>query len=190
MTNDYSTEAQAVADAIDAVYLKKSSTTGLMKNDGSVDTNTYLTSHQDITGKADKTGGVAQVTDANANQYTNIGSLSSGATQQAINSAINTKLGDILGIEVIKVVTDKGTASASTMNKLFIEVGSNATDIYYTVEDDGSYSWSKLEEDILEDVSIDWSDVQNKPSFLAQSDINNSVGDFASALASAINPSS
>ena len=52
----------------------------------------FLTSHQDISGKADKTGGVAQVTDANANTYTSIGSLSSGATQQVINKAINDKI--------------------------------------------------------------------------------------------------
>ena len=32
--------------------VQKSSTTGLLKNDGTVDTNTYLTSHQDISGKA------------------------------------------------------------------------------------------------------------------------------------------
>lgn len=35
-------------------YVQKSNTTGLLKNDGTVDTSTYLTQHQDITGKADK----------------------------------------------------------------------------------------------------------------------------------------
>lgn len=34
--------------------VQKSQTAGLLKNDGSVDTNTYLTQHQDISGKADK----------------------------------------------------------------------------------------------------------------------------------------
>ena len=34
--------------------LHKSSTSGLVKNDGTIDTSTYLTSHQDISGKADK----------------------------------------------------------------------------------------------------------------------------------------
>lgn len=32
-------------------YIEKSNTSGLVKNDGSIDTNTYLTSHQDISGK-------------------------------------------------------------------------------------------------------------------------------------------
>ena len=35
-------------------YIQKSSTAGLVKNDGTIDTNTYITSHQDISGKADK----------------------------------------------------------------------------------------------------------------------------------------
>jgi hypothetical protein len=35
--------------------IQKSLTAGLLKNDGTVDTNTYLTQHQDISGKADKT---------------------------------------------------------------------------------------------------------------------------------------
>lgn len=35
-------------------YVQKSNTSGLLKNDGTIDTNTYLTQHQDISGKADK----------------------------------------------------------------------------------------------------------------------------------------
>jgi hypothetical protein len=35
-------------------YVQKSQTAGLLKNDGTVDTSTYLTQHQDISGKADK----------------------------------------------------------------------------------------------------------------------------------------
>ena len=34
-------------------YISKSQTAGLVKNDGTIDTNTYLTSHQDISGKLD-----------------------------------------------------------------------------------------------------------------------------------------
>lgn len=46
----------------------------------------------DLPLKADKAGGVAQVTDAQASTYTNIGTLSNNATQQSINNAINTAL--------------------------------------------------------------------------------------------------
>lgn len=37
-----------------SAYVQKSNTAGLLKNDGTVDTNTYLTQHQDISGKQDK----------------------------------------------------------------------------------------------------------------------------------------
>lgn len=51
--------------------IKFSSTPGLLKNDGTVDTNTYLTTHQDITGKADKvssaTNGDVATLDSNGN---------------------------------------------------------------------------------------------------------------------------
>ena len=33
-------------------YIQKSNTSGLVKNDGTIDTNTYLTQHQDLSGKA------------------------------------------------------------------------------------------------------------------------------------------
>lgn len=102
--------------------------------------------------------GADQVTDTNANNYSNMGSLSSGATQQAINAAINTKLGEILGIDVIKVTDNKGTASASTMNKLYIEVGANSTDVYYTKSsgtgNNITYSWASLDTDILDNITI------------------------------------
>lgn len=51
--------------------VKLSSTPGLLKNDGTVDTNTYLITHQDITGKADKvtsaTNGDIAKLDSNGN---------------------------------------------------------------------------------------------------------------------------
>lgn len=135
----------------------------------------------------------SKITDANANNYTNIGQLSSGASQQEINNALNSKIGDILGIEFIKITTDKGPASSETMNKLYIEVGATKTDVYYTKSASNggttTYAWVKLEDNFLEDVSVDWSDIQNKPTLLAQTDIDNSIGDFASQLAERINPS-
>lgn len=46
--SDYLTQHQDISN-----YVQKSQTAGLLKNDGTVDTNIYLTSHQDISGKAD-----------------------------------------------------------------------------------------------------------------------------------------
>lgn len=52
-------------------FVQKSNTAGLLKNDGTVDTSTYLTSHQSISGKADKvsnpTSGNFASLDANGN---------------------------------------------------------------------------------------------------------------------------
>lgn len=47
--SDYLTQHQDLSN-----YVQKSQTAGLLKNDGTVDTNQYLTQHQDISGKANK----------------------------------------------------------------------------------------------------------------------------------------
>ena len=49
-----------------SVFIEKSSTNGLVKNDGTIDTNTYLTQHQDISGKEDVTTIVAPVNTTDA----------------------------------------------------------------------------------------------------------------------------
>lgn len=64
---------------------------------------------------------------------------------------------------ILNITTDKGEASEETMNQFYIEIDGNKRNIYYTVEENGSYSWVKLDSDILDDLSIDWDDIQNKP---------------------------
>lgn len=104
----------------------------------------------------------------NLDALSNIGT-SQYATQRTINSAIDTAIGNLTGLQAYEVTSDKGTASASTMGKLYIEVGSDNTDVYFTVEDNGSYSWESLDTDILDNLSIDWDDVTNKPSLFSGS---------------------
>ena len=70
--------------------ISKSNTAGLVKNDGTIDTTSYVS---DVSGKADKTGGVSQITDPNA--HSNIGT-SAGATQSQINSAIDSLIGSAI----------------------------------------------------------------------------------------------
>ena len=101
----------------------------------------------------------SHIKDSNANGYTNISSsLTSSSTQADINSAINTAIGTLSSIDVINVTSDKGTASASTMNKLYIEDNGSTVDVYYTERTGSSpnytYSWTKLDTDILDDVTI------------------------------------
>lgn len=100
----------------------------------------------------------ASSTITNATAFNNIKSGESTTltldTQAKINSAINDKLGVLEGLKFVEITTDKGTASASTMNKLYIENKNSKTDIYYTKQSGSSYSWVKLEDNILEDISI------------------------------------
>ena len=70
--------------------ISKSNTSGLVKNDGTIDTTSYIS---DISGKADKTGGAGQITDTNA--HSNLGT-SAGATQAQINTAIDTMIGQAI----------------------------------------------------------------------------------------------
>ena len=46
-----------------------------------------------IATKANKTNGVSEITDSNSDDYTNIASMQSGATQQTINDSVNIELG-------------------------------------------------------------------------------------------------
>lgn len=116
-----------------------------------------------LSGKANSTHShtTANVTEATA--LSHIGT-SANATQHDVNSAIDTLIGNLTGAEIIKVVTTLPTASASTMNALYLLSSNSQYDIYITVESSGSYAWEKLDDDVLSDLSIDWSDINNIPS--------------------------
>ena len=126
-----------------------------------------------LSNKADKTGGASQITDTYANTYTNIStSLTSSSSQADINSAINTKIGTLMGIDWIQVVQTLPTASAATMGKLYLVAisgsGDNNFKEYVTIENSGAYSWEKLGEISGSGLSVDWSDITNKPSTYSQ----------------------
>lgn len=121
-----------------------------------------------LDGKASSshTHSATEVTDANANNYTHIGTLTSGASQQAINSAIDTALSSLSSINAIVIcgdISNRPTASVNTMGKLYICTESSKVNVYYTVENDGAYSWHKLDTDILDEYETYWNDIQNKP---------------------------
>lgn len=154
-----------------------SETTGHLKNDGTVDTNTYLTA-TDISGKANTssisdvgfsgdysdlknipstftpsvhTHGSNEVTDNSA--YTNL-DTDANDSQETINTAIDTKIGALLDVELLEVTNDKGTASANTMNKLYLEAETtsetnDAYEVFVTVRTGTSpnytYTWEKLD---------------------------------------------
>lgn len=107
--------------------------------------------------KVDKTNGANQMTDSSA--YSRLGT-SAGATQKTINNAINTKIGQLLDVELLVTVTTLPTASADTMNKLYLVLGGtyeetqsgdspkNLYSIYVTVrkENNSGYRWEKVDD--------------------------------------------
>ena len=162
---------------VDDLFIAKSLTAGLLKNDGTIDQTSYLTS-SDISGKVNTTDlatvattgsytnltnipdafapethshSATEITDSSA--YSNLGT-SANATQHAINTAIDTKIGQLLSVELVTVTNDKGTASASTMNKLYLVAESTAEtndayEIFVTVRTGTSpnytYAWERVD---------------------------------------------
>lgn len=132
----------------------------------------HITGTSDVTSSdlPSHTHAASSVTDANANNYTNIGSLSSGATQQAINAAINTKIASLTNIDLVNLVISLPTASASTMNQLYVVAktggtGQDTYNIYVTVKSGSTYKWEKIDDFDLQTLSIAWNSVTGKPTF-------------------------
>ncbi len=126
-----------------------------------------------VNGKADKSGGAGQITDTAANTYTNISTgLTSSSTQSDINAAINTKMGTLVDVDWVVVVTTLPTASENTMGKLYLVAisgsGDNNFKEYVTVKDTSttpaSYSWEKIGEISGGGLSVSWNDITDKPS--------------------------
>lgn len=165
--------------------IRTSSTAGLVKNDGTIDTSTYLTQHQDISGKANSADLATVATSGSYADLSNIPetfapsahehaagdvkdstahsnlNTAANATQATINAAIDTKIGALLNVDLVQVESTLPSASASTMNKLYLVPESTAEtndayEIYVTVEttvettgllfeDDSSYAWEKID---------------------------------------------
>ena len=114
------------------------------------------------------------VKDPNSNNYTNIGLSGNYKNQSQINSAINTKFGELLDIEFFKIVTTLPTASADTLDTIYLLAitgsGDNNFKEYITIYDLNSQSvptnfrWEKLGEISGSGLSVDWADITNKPS--------------------------
>lgn len=108
----------------------------------------------------------SQVKDSNGNTYTNISNtLTANSTQSDINSAINTVIGTLQSIRAIEIVSTLPTASSSTMGKLYIISENGKVNVYYTKQSGSSYSWQKMDADILDELEISWNDVTGKPTF-------------------------
>ena len=160
-TTNYSTFSGDYDDLTDKPTIPTK--TSDLTNDGDDGTNVFVknndsrlsdartpTSHSHSSGMVTDTGTYPNINNAFPNQH-------------SINEAIDTKLGQLSDIDAIKVVSTLPTASSSTMGKLYIIEENSKINVYYTEQDGSSYDWHEMDADILDDLSIDWSDIQNNP---------------------------
>lgn len=107
--SDYLTQHQDLTN-----YVQKSQTAGLLKNDGTVDTNTYLTQHQDISGKANKNEmSVVPGTGADADKTTI-------TLKQGTSATVLTAHQDISGKEnVMPITTTTGTTLSAVVGNYY-----------------------------------------------------------------------
>lgn len=106
----------------DSDFIKKSSTSGLVKNDGTIDTNTYLTQHQDISGKADK---VSNATNGNFAALDSNGNLTDSGSKA---SDFLTQHQDISGkANKSEMSVVDGTGSDADKTTITLKTGTSAT---------------------------------------------------------------
>ena len=105
------------------------------------------------------------VYDEDFEMYENIGAKQ--GSQCHINYKIDEAIGELQSIKAIEVVSTKPTASADTMGSLYIVSENSKVNVYYTKRTGTSpnytYTWQKMDTDILDELSINWSDIQNNP---------------------------
>lgn len=143
-----------------------------------------------LSGKADSSHNQASTTITESSALSNIGT-SANATQHTINDAINTKIGELVNIDFVTVVSTLPTASASTMGKIYLVAitgsGDNNYAEYITVRSGTSpnytYAWEKFGEISGSGLSVDWSDITSKPSTYPPSSHTHSTGDVSDATA-------
>lgn len=131
-------ESGAVKSAIDAAiasYVQKSLTSGLLRNDGTVDTTQYLSQHQDISGKQNKTLDTALTIDGTPR-----------TTVEAALGALNTHAGVKVSATVSGsslAFTDASIGANSVIDGPYVadmivgidSVSTNGTTITYTLAD-------------------------------------------------------
>ncbi len=132
----------------------KSSTSGLVKNDGTIDTTQYISQHQDITGKADKVTGATSGNfaglDANGNLTDSGSKASDFLTQhQSLAKYYKTDDGTITTLAANDIFPFKQDSSGEKHNIRFTKIREalkSAFDSYYfnTIETTGTASASDV----------------------------------------------
>lgn len=97
----------------------------------------------------------------------NDGTIDEHTYSQSGHTHLMADITDLSLPAAVKVVTVLPTASVDTMDKLFILVSNDTVDVYYTTKSGSNYSWNKMDDDILDNLSIEWSDIQDRPTDVA-----------------------
>ena len=151
-------------------YAPNSHTHGYILNDGSI---TEMISTYDKTnlplieenGKI-KLGAISGDYIKSDSELVNL-RVSASANLNSVLGSIDTAIGNLSSINAINIVTTLPTASADTMSKLYIVSENSKVNVYYTemsgTSPNYTYSWHKMDTDILDELSINWSDIQNNP---------------------------
>ena len=122
----YETESP-IKNLLDS-YVLKNSTTGLLKNDGTVDTNVYLTSHQDISGKAN-TSDLGTV--AFSNDYTDLNNKPTIPTNHFYPITINQRVPSMqVGLNDYVCYYSATCNDLNTNDNFFIKLDIPSTSLY------------------------------------------------------------
>ena len=131
-------------------YISKSETQGLITNTGEVDTTEYLSEHQDITGKLDKTevfsNGVFTTTNTNSNgTVAKIWNEADGGGTQLIDgqSNVQSSTGVHEGSDGSNIYVQ--TYAVDKTSKLGTRININPSGAYYT-SGKSTYAWSDDDE--------------------------------------------
>ena len=123
----YPTE-KLVKDGLDG-KISKSSTAGLVKNDGTIDTKTYLTQHQTIPTGSTSATGIVKLSNA-----TNSNSESTAATSKAVND-LSISLNNIINNNAASYsILLSDTAGATNDTKKFTSPTSKSVVLYASVQ--------------------------------------------------------
>ena len=110
--------------------------------------------------------------------------------------ALEAEVDNLTNIDLVEIVTTLPTASSETMNKLYLVAKSSGStqdyyDIYITVQHENNgnytYTWEKIDDFDLQNLSIGWDNVTNKPStFTPSSHTHGQISDEGKITSAAV----
>ena len=124
-------------------FVKKSQINGLLKNDGTVDTTNYLSTHQDITGKEDNTNKVTSI-----NGWGSTPNDTNYPSEKLVKDSLDDKTNEydkvITSFAIQTYVTSTSGYTFENENLVTIDGGRSFILDFSTLDDDGDYVIFKM----------------------------------------------